>query len=209
MKTDSQIQHDVADELKWEPAVNAAGIVTIAGHVDNYGEKLAAEHAAQRVAGVKGLTVEIEVTLNGCGPRSDIDIARSAEGALQWLTFLPRDSLKVMVEKGWLTLSGSVDWDYQWKNARSAVRYLSGVKGVTDDISIKPNAVSTQIKSDIEAALERRFDSEDRDIAVAVEGGNVTLSGTVTNWWQRDMARDSAWSAADVHNVNDKLTIGR
>lgn len=215
MKTDSQVQQDVITELKWEPSVNAAnigvevhdGVVTLAGHVTNYAEKLAAEHAAQRVGGVKALTVEIDVTLTGWGARSDIDIARSAENALQWVTYLPKDSIKVMVEKGWITLSGSVEWDYQRQNITSAVRYLTGVKGITDLLVIKPTSSSNAIKSDIEAALERRFDSEDQDISVAVQGGDVTLSGTVTSWWQRDLARNSAWSAAGVKNVTNNLTV--
>jgi len=215
MKTDSQIQQDVLNELTWEPSVNAAsigvevkdGVVTLAGKVSNYGEKMAAEHAAQRVAGVMALAVELEVTLAGWPTRTDADIARSAETTLQWVTFLPRDSVKVMVEKGWVTLSGAVDWDYQRQNAVSAVRYLTGVKGITDNTTIKSAATSTHIKADIESSLERRFDSDDQDIVVSVQGGDVTLTGTVTSWWQRELARDSAWSAVGVRHVSDKLTI--
>jgi osmotically-inducible protein OsmY len=215
MKTDAQVQQDVITELKWDPEVNAAnigveahdGVVTIAGHVTSYAEKLAAEAAAQRVPGVKALTVEIDVTLTGWGPRTDIDVARSAENALQWVTFLPKDALKVMVEKGWITLSGTLEWDYQRQNAVAAVRFLTGVKGITDKILIKPKAASADIKTNIEAALDRRVDSTDQDINVAVEDGDVTLSGTVTSWWQREMARESAWSAPGVRHVADRLTI--
>jgi osmotically-inducible protein OsmY len=111
------------------------------------------------------------------------------------------------VENGWIQLSGKVGRDYQRQNAAAAVRYLVGVKGITDDITIRSETPSAQIKEEIEAALERRFDSEDQDISVSVSGKNVTLSGTVTSWWQRDLARNSAWNAPGVQNVTDHMTI--
>ena len=216
MKTDAQVQQDVLAELKWEPSVNAAkigvevkdGIVTLAGHVDSFAEKWDAERAAQRVAGVTALTTEIDVALPGSSKRNDVDIARSAESALQWTTFLPKDSVKILVENGWITLSGSVDWEYQRQSASAAVRYLMGVTGVSDQIAIKPRATAGAVKSDIEAALKRHAQADAQKVAVSVSGGNVTLSGQVPTWSERDMARNSAWSTPGVKSVVDNMTVG-
>ncbi len=168
MKTDSQIQQDVIAELKWEPSINATevgvevknGVVTLAGHVASYGEKWDAERAAQRVPGVKALAVEIDVTLGGSSKRNDADIARSVENVLEWTSFLSKDPIKVMVENGWVTLSGEALWDYQRQAAKLAVRYLMGVTGVSDQITIKNRVTSTNVKTDIEAALKRRASNE-------------------------------------------------
>ena len=215
MKTDAQVQQDVIAELKWEPSVNAAqigvevknGIVTLAGHVASYAEKWDAERAAQRVGGVKALAIELDVTLTGSSKRSDADIARSAESALQWTTFLPKDAVKITVEKGWITMTGTVDWAYQRQAAADGVRYLLGVTGVSDQIAIKSSVSSTAVKADIEAALKRRAAVDAQKIRVEVRGADVTLTGTVDSWAERDLARHSAWSTAGVRNVVDNLTF--
>jgi osmotically-inducible protein OsmY len=215
MKTDSQIQTDVIAELEWEPAVDATkigvevndGIVTLAGHVATYAEKWHAERAAQRVAGVRGLAVEMDIAIPGPSERTDADIARTAERALEWVSVLPKKSLKVMVEGGWITLSGELAWDYQRQIALAAVRYLMGVKGVSDGIRITSESQSGVIRADIEAALKRRTNGRAESVSVEVEGGDVTLSGTVHNWWERELARESAWSAPGVHHVLDKMTL--
>lgn len=216
MKTDSQLQQDVMAELKWEPSVNAAqigvevqdGVVTLAGHVGSYAEKLDAEHAAQRVSGVKALAIEMDVTLAGLSKRTDADIARSVENVLQWTTYLPKDHVKVMVENGWVTLSGQVDWEYQRQAATGAVRYLMGVTGVSDQITTKPKVSSTAVKSDIEAALKRRAKADAHRISVEVQGADVTLTGKVHSWSERDLARYTAWGTAGVQHVFDHLTVG-
>jgi len=216
MKTDTQVQQDVLAELKWEPSVDAArigvevkdGIVTLAGHVDSYAEKWDAERAAQRVAGVKALATEIDVALPGSSKRDDADIARSAENVLQWTTFLPKDSVKIMVESGWVTLTGTVNWEYQRQSAYAAVRYLMGVTGVSDQIAIKPKLTAVAVRSDIEAALQRHAHGEAQKILVSVSGGDVTLTGKVPNWSERDMARNSAWATPGVESVVDNITIG-
>ena len=215
MKTDSQLQQDVLAELKWEPSVHAAeigvevkdGVVTLAGHVGSYSEKWNAERAAQRVAGVRALAVEMDVKLLGSSQRNDADIARSAESSLQWTTFLPKDAIKVKVEKGWVTLTGQVEWQYQRESAANAVRYLMGVTGVSDEIAIKPKVSSTAVKSDIEAALKRRAPADAHKINVDVKGADVTLTGTVSSWAERDLATHSAWGTPGVHNVVDKMTM--
>jgi osmotically-inducible protein OsmY len=215
MKTDIQLKQDVNAELSWEPSVNAAeigvevkdGIVTLAGHVSSYAEKLGAERAAQRVAGVKALAVEMNVKLPGVSKRTDTDIARSAESVLQWTSFLPNDAVKIKVESGWITLTGEVGWDYQRKAAVDAVRTLLGVAGVSDQIVIKTKTSASVVKSDIEAALQRRAKSDAQHISVHVLGGDVTLTGTVHSWSERELAANSAWMAPGVRSVVDNITV--
>ena len=215
MKTDSQLQQDVMAELKWEPAVHAAqigvevkdGIVTLAGEVSSYAEKWNAERAAQRVHGVKALAVEMKVKLSGFGKRTDADIAQSATNILSWTSSLPADAIKVMVEDGWLTLSGDVEWQYQRKAATDSVRNLVGVTGVSNQIVIKPSLSASVVKSDIEAALKRRAAADAKTIAVDVKGADVTLTGTVHSWAERDLATRSAWGSSGVRNVVDKMNL--
>jgi osmotically-inducible protein OsmY len=217
MKTDAQLQQDVIAELKWEPSVTGTnigvevknGIVTLTGHVDKFAEKWHAELAAQRVSGVKAVAVEIDVKLDQWGTkRSDSEIAQSAASALQWQVYLPNiEAIKVIVDKGWVTLSGNVDWDYQRTTAAAAVRYLVGVVGVSNNIIIKPSVSSAAVKADIEAALKRRATTEANNILVIVEGGQVTLSGKVLTWAERDLARQAAWGTHGVKDVTDDLTV--
>lgn len=215
MKTDLQLQQDVMAELKWEPAVHAEqigvevkdGIVTLAGHVDSFPAKWNAERAAQRVAGVKAVAVEIDVKLNGATERSDADVAHSCKNVLLWTTYLPKDSVKVMAEDGWVTLSGQVQWGFQRATATAAVRYLAGVRGVSDQITIKSTVAADVVKNDIEAALKRRAVSESNGIKVSVNGSEVTLSGKVPTWAERDAAGSAAWSSPGVSNVIDNIGI--
>lgn len=215
MKTDSQLQQDVMAELMWEPAVHAAqigvevkdGVVTLAGEVSSYTEKLNAERAAQRVSGVQALAVEMTVKLSQFGLRTDADIAESAKNILSWSSSLPADAVKVLVEGGWLTLSGDVEWQYQRQEAADSVRYLSGVTGVSNQIAIKPPISARVVKSDIEAALKRRAAADAKTIAVEVQGADVTLTGTVHSWAERDLAKRSAWGSAGVRNVVDKMNL--
>jgi osmotically-inducible protein OsmY len=215
MKTDKQLQQDVMAELNWEPSVNAAhigvevsnGVVTLAGHVTNYVEKLNAERAAQRVTGVNALAIEMDVKLAGTTKRNDTELASSAETALQSATYFSPNGIKVKVESGWITLSGEVEWDYQRRTSVAAVRHLLGVTGVTDLIAIKPKVSATLVKSDIEAALKRRARTDSQKISVDVQGSDVTLTGSVHSWAERDLARDSAWGTPGVRNVVDKMTV--
>jgi osmotically-inducible protein OsmY len=215
MKTDSQLQQDVSAELKWEPSVHAErigvevkdGVVTLAGEVDSFSEKWNAERAAQRVAGVKALSTELKVHLTSLSQRTDADIAASVENVLEWTSSLPVGAIKVLVEGGWVTLSGNVDWQYQRQAATSSVRNLLGVTGVSDQISIAPSVSVTAVKSDIEAALKRTSIADARQISVAVQGSEVTLSGTVHNWDERDTANTSAWGTPGVRKVIDMMTL--
>lgn len=214
-KTDSQIQHDVTAELAWEPSLDAAaigvdvkdGIVTLTGHVGSFNEKWEAEHAAQRIGGVKALAIEIDVKLPGSSARTDAEIARSAENVIEWMTYLPKDSVKVMVERGWITLTGQLDWAFQKEGAASSVRSLMGVTGVSDQIVLKAKVSMTAVKADIDAALLRRAHAEARDISVVIAGTDVTLAGTVHSWSERSLARRTAWSTPGLHRVIDHMTV--
>jgi osmotically-inducible protein OsmY len=215
MKTDTQLQQDVLAELNWEPSVNAAqigvevkgGIVTLVGHVASYAEKWDAERAVQHVSGVKGLIVKVDVLLPESCRRNDDAIAKAAENILHWTTYLPKDSVKATVEHGWLTLAGDVDWDYQRQAASRAVRYLTGVTGISDKIVIKPEVSVNAVRADIEAALQRRARDDAQNITVEVRGAEVRLSGTAHSWSERELARHSAWSIPGVRNVLDGITV--
>ncbi len=215
MKTDRQLQQDVSAELEWEPSVHAAhigvevreGVVTLAGQVDSYAEKWSAERVAQRVSGVKAMATELTVHLTSLSQRTDADIAASVENLLEWSATLPAGVIKVMVEGGWVTLSGTVDWKFQKQSAADSIRHLMGVVGVSDQITIKPSVSATVVKSDIEAALKRAALADAHQIAVTVHGTDVTLSGTVHNWAERETATNSAWRTPGVRNVVDMMVL--
>jgi len=215
MKTDTQIQTDVLAELKWEPSVNAAqigvevkeGVVTLAGKVNSFSEKWDAERAARRVCGVKALAIEMDVTLPGSSQRSDADIAHSAVNVLEWMTYLPADAVEVVAEKGWITLSGEVDWEYQKQAAMGAVRHLMGVTGVSNQIVIRPRVLLSAVKSEIESALKRRAHVDAGNISVDIKGTDVTLTGTAHSLSERDSARHAAWGTPGVQNVVDRIVV--
>jgi osmotically-inducible protein OsmY len=189
-KSDSQLKKDVESELEWDASVKANnigvaikdGVVTLSGHLDSFAEKYAAERAVQRVQGVKGLAVELDVRLGAAAKRTDADLASAAESALRWHALVPEDRVKVMVEKGWVTLSGEVDWDYQRNYAMKAVRPLIGV-------------------------LERQADREAKNIEVIVSGHTATLKGQVHSWAERTAAQGAAWSAPGITSVINELRV--
>ena len=215
MKTDSQLQKDVMAELNWEPSVHAThigvevkdGVVTLAGNVGTYTEKWNAERASQRVAGVKAIAVELKVKLAGSGVRTDADIAESARNVLEWTSAVQSDAVKVMVEKGWITLTGEVGWKFQKEAAADAVRFLSGVVGVIDEMTITPSVKAAVVKGDIEAAIKRAATEDAKKITVGVSGSDVTLSGSIQSWAERDLATQSAWNSPGVSKVIDKMTL--
>lgn len=215
MKSDAQLQQDVMAELGWEPAVHAArigviargGVVTLAGEVESYAEKFCAEQAAQRVAGVQAVAETLTVRLPADSRRSDADIAQSAANILSWSSALPDGAVKVLVENGWLTLSGQVDWQYQRHEAETALRHVQGVTGVNNAILIKPALQAAVVKADIDAALKRRASADANAISVAVDGGDVTLTGTVHSWSERELAAHAAWGTPGVRRVTDDMTL--
>jgi osmotically-inducible protein OsmY len=184
MKTDKQLQEDVLAELAWESSVNAAhigvevdqGVVTLSGHVDTYAEKWGAERAAKRVKGTRAVAIEVDVKLRSSEKRTDSDIALSAVNAMQWVSIVPKDAIHVAVENGMISLSGDVFWNYQRNAAAGAVRNLAGVRGVINQILVKPRVNVAAIKGDIEAALKRHAALDAKQIAVTLDGDTITLS---------------------------------
>jgi osmotically-inducible protein OsmY len=215
MKTDTELQRDVMNELKWEPTIRAAeigvgvkdGVVTLSGYVDSYVKKLVAERAAARVSGVRAVAEEIQVRLPGSLKRSDEDIAGAVANVLEWNVLVPHDCVKVQVQDGLVTLSGEVDWWYQKNAAEEAVRYLMGVVLFNNQITVKPPVKPLDTKDKIESAFRRNALLDSRRVTVETRGGWVILSGSVRNWAERAEAQWTAWAAPGVSDVENNIII--
>jgi len=215
MGGDTQLKKHVEDELRWQPSVDEASIgvsvkdaiVTLTGHARTYAEKIAAERAVMRIKGVKALASELQVSLPGAHERTDEDIARAALNVLVWNAVVPKDAVKVT--KGWVTLSGVVEWSFHKHNAEREISRLMGVKGVINEIEVKPSRTpaSAEIKTGIEAALKRSAEVEARRIQVEIKGPTVILTGTVSSWPERNAVERAAWAAPGVSKVENKLLI--
>lgn len=214
MSNDNHLQKAVIAELNWEPSIKAAhigvaandGVVTLSGHVDTYLEKSVAEKAARRVKGVKAVAEEIEVKLAFDVKRTDEEIAAAVLNRLEWDVEVPDDIVRVKVEKGWITLTGEVEWHFQKEAAERDVRALHGVIGVSNQITLKPTTFAKDISDHILHALHRsRFDP--KTIHVSANGGNVHLTGTAPSWFDRELAGSTAWAAPGALSVQNDITI--
>ena len=213
-RSDNNIRDDVLLELKWDPKISSAsdiaiavkdGVVTLSGFVPSFWEKDAAEKAVKRVYGVRGIANDIEVKL--FWQRTDPEIARDAVHELESHVSIPADRIKVTVKDGWVTLEGTVDWEYQKSLAQSAMKKLKGVSGVTNKIQVTPKASAAEVKSKIEEALRRSAELDARRITVEIEGSTVKLYGSVSSWAERDEAERAAWSAPGTTMVENHILV--
>lgn len=215
MTEDSQLQQAVLAEFNWVPSVSAghigvtanAGVVTLSGHVDSYAAKHAAETAARRVKGVKAVAEEIEVLVPFEHHRSDEDIAAAAIERLAWNVCVPADSVRVTVEKGWVTLTGEVGRWFQRDAAENDIRPLHGVVGVSNQTTIKPQVDTAGLSDDIIHALHRSWFFDPATVKVAANGGKVVLTGTVHSMHERQVAAETAWSAPGATDVRNEITV--
>ncbi len=215
MSHDSQLQQSVLAEFNWEPSVTAghigvtasAGVVTLSGHVDSYAKKYAAEAAARRVKGVKAVAEEIEVRLPFDNKRSDEEIAAAAIERLSWNVSVPKDSVQVKVEKGWVTLTGQVDWWFQKEAAEHDIRPLHGVIGVSNQTTIKPRVNTANLSDNITHALHRSWFFDPANVHVRAEGGKVVLSGSVHSFDELKVVARTAWSTQGVTNVENDIAV--
>jgi len=215
MKSDTDIRRDVQNEICWDPSLNEGaigvavkdGIVTIFGEVAHFADRWSAEEAVKRVSGVRAIANEIEVKIPASGERSDGDIANAAANAIKWNVSLASCPIQTIVRHGWVTLTGEVPFGYQRIAAENAVRYLLGIKGISNEIIVKPSIQMTDVKRKIEEAFERQAKLDAKDIDVRVDESQITLTGFVHSWREKDDAARAAWAAPGVTKVENKLRV--
>ena len=215
MRTDAIIKEDVLNELDWEPSIDATkvgvtcvnGVVTLSGYVNTFTEKLAAERAAKRVFGVRAVVEEIEVKIGGVYKRTDQDIAQAALNNLRWRTNVPDKDISLKVENAWITLEGTVEWNFQKEAAKNAIKDLAGVRGVTNIIRVKSAVEPSNIKDKIKKAFERNATLDADHVNVRVDGHKVILSGSIQSMAEKKQAEEAAWAAPGVTEVVDNLEI--
>jgi osmotically-inducible protein OsmY len=213
--TDKELKQHVQNALDWEPGIDAkdigvsveTGVITLRGNVSSYAEKMTAERVTLRVYGVKAVANDLAVHLPHEFVRTDTDIAQAVVSALNWNTNVPNDRVSVAVTNGWITLTGTLDWYYQKHAAARTVRDLMGVKGVTDNILVRPHIETVDIRDKIEAAFKRSAEVDARRISVVAEDGKVILAGNVRSWAERDEAERAAWAAPGVKQVEDRISV--
>ena len=216
MKTNEELQKDVQNAIKWEPLLNAAeigvtakdGVITLTGVVNSYSKKLEAESATKNVAGVKAVVEKIEVKFASTwAKKDDNEIATEVVNAIKADWELPKDKIKVKVEKGWVTLEGELTWNFQKNAAKNSIINLMGVIGVSNNITIKSESHDAIEKKDVEEALKRNWSVNTQDVHVKVSGTKVTLTGSVNSWYQKDEAERIAWNTPGIWTVDNQLEV--
>jgi osmotically-inducible protein OsmY len=213
MYSDSELRTQVERELEWEPSVDAHrigvtvedGVVTLTGEVKSYAEEWKAERTVERVKGVRAIANDLAVHLTN--EYSDTDLAKAASEALKSNIAVPSERIRVKVEKGWLTLEGDVPWDYQRRAAARAVRNLAGIRGVSNLITIRPQAEPKEIKTRVEETFKREAAYDASRVTVEVSGSEVTLRGMVRSWAERHEAEKAAWAAPGVTAVHNYIHV--
>lgn len=217
MKTDIEIRNDIFTELRWDPVIRTLeigvavkdGVATLSGNVSTFAQKFAAAHAAERVSGVRAVADDITVQLPSAHERTDTEIAHAVANVLKWDTEVPDEKVIARVDKGWIWLEGDVEWQFQKQAAERAVRNLTGVKGVTNTVRVKPKLASSfEVSQKIKDALLRSAQFDAQRIVVEAQDGKITLRGTVRSYAERKEAERAAWSAPGVTEVEDKIAIG-
>jgi len=212
---DSEIRRKVLAELDWDPSIDASavgvavkdGVVTLTGSIANYWQKKEVERVVKRVTGVKAVAEDLTIKLPGTAARSDADIAQSVLSGLRFNVAVPPNRVQVMVENGWVTLEGEVEWQYQKSAAENSVKYLMGVKGVTNSISIKPRVSAADVKTKIESAFARRAQLDANQIRVESTDNKVILRGSVHSWDEKEDAEQAAWAAPGVTKVENNVMV--
>ncbi len=214
-RSDTDIHKDIVAEFHWEPSLRdddiavavRDGVVTLAGFADSYADKWKAERIASKIRGVKAIANDIEIKLPSASQRADPDIARAVVNALQWNISVPADRIKPKVEKGWVTLEGEADYNYQKDAAERAIRYLTGVKGITNLITVKQRATPADLKERIKEALQRSAQFDAERITVEVQGNKAILRGTVRSYAEMKEAERAALKAPGITEVENRLTV--
>ena len=215
MKSNAELQKDVYEELKWDSRINEGdigvstsnGMVTLSGTIPTFAEKWAAEEAACKVSGVTAVINKIDVKLPGTIEKDDQDIAQAALDAFRWNVWVPEESVKILVENGWITLTGKVKFDYQRKATETAVRHLSGVRGVSNEISVEPSVKIKDVQYHIKRALHRHAEEDANNIHVEVKDGDIVLTGKVHSWDEKNNAEWAALGTAGVRKVTNNLSV--
>jgi osmotically-inducible protein OsmY len=214
-KTNAELQKDVYEELTWDPRIHEGdigvsvvdGLVTLSGYIPTFAEKWAAEEAAKKVAGVLAVINQIDVKLMDTAVKDDHDLAKAALNVITWNVWAGGDAVKIGVQNGWITLSGELDSEFKRQTAENAVRHLAGVRGVTNEIRVRHSPSIKDIQSEIRRALHRHATEESNEIAVNVSGGEVSLSGRVSSWREKDDVEWAALATAGVSKVKNNLTV--
>ena len=215
MRSDSEIERDVKEELQWEPDLDATdiavsvrqGVVALTGFAKSFSDKYEAEAAVKRVAGVAGVANDLEVRMPGVDERPDPDIARDAVAAIKSQLPISSEHVKVIVKSGWVTLEGHVEWQYQKSTAESALRRIKGVRGIINNIMLKPQVEPADIQRKIQAAIKRLAEVDANRVSVEANGSEVILKGTVGSWVEREEAERAAWAAPGVTKVEDRIVV--